>query len=219
MHSFGIVKQLKTAQVEDATKVPQKFRYPFFTEMLWYVLARYVYTLLGHSHLEGEPSLNESEIDTRPHIHLTHYELFGLKEIVMYLYDLPPQKKNVPDLVRDPVALIKDVRTLVERHCKDKPEMAITGISVLRSQREILPAYQMYDRVRVKQEIKQEIARKNAEIIREQQQLEAASAAESTSTTITTITDNGILHDIKKETLENGTVASKNIFIFNYLIL
>ncbi|EDW15837.2 jmjC domain-containing histone demethylation protein 1 [Drosophila mojavensis] len=179
LHSFGIVKQLKTASVEDNTKVPQKFRYPFFTEMLWYVLARYVYTLLGHSHLEGEPSVSEIEMSARPHIHLTHYELFGLKEIVMYLYDLPPQKKNVPSLVLDPVALIKDVRTLVERHCKDQQDLAVTGMSVLRPAAEHQPVFQLYDRTRVKQEIKQEIARKNAEVIREQQQLEAAREAES----------------------------------------
>ncbi|XP_032289749.1 jmjC domain-containing histone demethylation protein 1 isoform X2 [Drosophila virilis] len=179
LHSFGIVKQLKTASVEDNTKVPQKFRYPFFTEMLWYVLARYVYTLLGHSHLEGEPSASEAEMAARPHTHLTHYELFGLKEIVMYLYDLPPQKKNVPSLVLDPVALIKDVRTLVERHCKDQQDMAVTGMSVLRPAAEHQPLFQLYDRTRVKQEIKQEIARKNAEVIREQQQLEAAREAES----------------------------------------
>lgn len=130
LHSFGILKQLKIAKVEDATKVPQKFRYPFFTEMLWYVLAKYVHTLLGRSHLDGEAN-REHELIDQPHIHLTHYELFGLKEIVMYLYDLPPQRKNVPELIRDPVQLIKDVRCLVERHCKDSPELAITGKPVL----------------------------------------------------------------------------------------
>ncbi|XP_049529879.1 jmjC domain-containing histone demethylation protein 1 [Anopheles darlingi] len=130
LHSFGIVKQLKIAQVEDNTKVPQKFRYPFFTEMLWYVLAKYVYTLLGHAHLVGEKG-REHELHGKPHVHLTHYELFGLKDIVMYLYDLPAQRKNVPKLIRDPVAVIKDVRTLVERHCKDSPELAVTGVPVL----------------------------------------------------------------------------------------
>lgn len=64
--------------MEDATKVPQKFRYPFFTEMLWHVLAKYVYTLLGRSHLEGEMG-RETEFAEEPHVHLTHYELFGLK--------------------------------------------------------------------------------------------------------------------------------------------
>ncbi len=49
----------------------------------------------------------------------------------MYLYDLPSTKKNVPELIKDPVALIKDVRNLVERHCKDSPEHAITGRAVL----------------------------------------------------------------------------------------
>ncbi|XP_030376620.1 jmjC domain-containing histone demethylation protein 1 [Scaptodrosophila lebanonensis] len=191
LHSFGIVKQLKTASVEDNTKVPQKFRYPFFTEMLWYVLARYVYTLLGHSHLEGETSVSEAEMAARPHTHLTHYELFGLKEIVMYLYDLPPQKKNVPSLVLDPVALIKDVRTLVERHCKDQQDMAVTGVSVLRTPGDVQLQYQVYDRTRVKQEIKLEIARKNAEVIREQQQLEAA-RGESEAGTGATQSNNNI---------------------------
>uniref|UniRef100_A0A1A9W3K3 Uncharacterized protein n=1 Tax=Glossina brevipalpis TaxID=37001 RepID=A0A1A9W3K3_9MUSC len=65
LHSFGIVKQLKTALVENVTKVPQKFRYPFFTEMLWYVLARYVYVLLDHSHLDSETSSDENEMSSR----------------------------------------------------------------------------------------------------------------------------------------------------------
>jgi len=30
-------------------QVPQKFRYPFFTEMLWYTLERYAHCLLGQS--------------------------------------------------------------------------------------------------------------------------------------------------------------------------
>lgn len=133
LHSFGIVKQLKAAQIEDITKVPVKFRYPFFTEMLWYVLAKYVYTLLGRSHLEGESDrIEEAMKDV--HVHLTHYELFGLKEIVLYLYDLPQNKKNVPELIKDPVALIKDVRTVVERHCKDDNQLAITGRPVLKAE-------------------------------------------------------------------------------------
>lgn len=51
LHSFGIEKQLKIATVEEQTKVPQKFRYPFFTEMLWYTLERYVHCLMGQSYI------------------------------------------------------------------------------------------------------------------------------------------------------------------------
>lgn len=157
LHSFGIDKQLKIAQVEDTTKVkknflvhkfltifknvhtnayflffyqvPQKFRYPFFTEMLWYVLERYVHCLLGRSHLTtGTDVLIPPD---RPHIHLTHAELHGLKEIVLYLHMLPPNKKNVPELIKDPVALIKDVRTLIGLHRQDSRELAITGKPIL----------------------------------------------------------------------------------------
>lgn len=49
----------------------------------------------------------------------------------MFLYDLPQNRKNVPELIKDPVELIKDVRQLVERHCKDQPELAITGRPIL----------------------------------------------------------------------------------------
>uniref|UniRef100_A0A1B6CUI0 [histone H3]-dimethyl-L-lysine(36) demethylase n=1 Tax=Clastoptera arizonana TaxID=38151 RepID=A0A1B6CUI0_9HEMI len=130
LHSFGISKQLRIAQVEDTTHVPQKFRYPFFTEMLWYVLERYVYCLLGKSHLYETPSPNNT---IREHLHLTQQELHGLKAIVTYLHSLPIHKKNVPDLIGDPVSLIRNVRTLVEQHRHDSPESAVSGLPVLMS--------------------------------------------------------------------------------------
>ncbi|KAK9745105.1 PHD-finger [Popillia japonica] len=129
LHSFGIDKQLKIAQVEDTTKVPQKFRYPFFTEMLWYVLERYVHCLLGRSHLTT--GMDIMIPPDRPHIHLTHAELHGLKEIVLFLHMLPPNKKNVPELLKDPVALIQDVRTLIGQHRQDIRELAVTGRPIL----------------------------------------------------------------------------------------
>ncbi|CAL1689146.1 unnamed protein product [Lasius platythorax] len=132
LHSFGIEKQLKVAQVEEHTKVPQKFRYPFFTEMLWYVLERYVHVLLGRTHLEISESQRQHSIPQQhQHIHITPFELHGLKAIVMYLHSLPSTKKNVPELIRDPVALIHDVRCLVEQHRNDNPESAVTGNPVL----------------------------------------------------------------------------------------
>ncbi|KAM0725100.1 JmjC domain-containing histone demethylation protein 1 [Formica fusca] len=132
LHSFGIEKQLKVAQVEEHTKVPQKFRYPFFTEMLWYVLERYVHVLLGRTHLEISESQRQHSVPQQhQHIHITPFELHGLKAIVMYLHSLPSTKKNVPELIRDPVALIHDVRCLVEQHRNDNPEAAVTGSPVL----------------------------------------------------------------------------------------
>ncbi|XP_052126433.1 jmjC domain-containing histone demethylation protein 1 [Frankliniella occidentalis] len=134
LHAFSIEKQLRIAQVEDTTHVPQKFRYPFFTELLWYVLERYVHCVLGRSHLDPDilDGYQHPMAVSDEHLHLTPQELYGLKAIVMYLHSLPINKKNVPELVQDPIQLIRDVKTLVEKHRHDSPEKAVTGRAVLR---------------------------------------------------------------------------------------
>ena len=52
LHSFAIEKQLRVAQIEELTKVPNKFRFPFFTELQWYALDKYVWALLGRTHIK-----------------------------------------------------------------------------------------------------------------------------------------------------------------------
>ncbi|CAB3360728.1 Hypothetical predicted protein [Cloeon dipterum] len=118
LHSYGIEKQLRIAKLEDTTKVPQKFRYPFFTEMLWYVLEKYVFCLLGNSHLNLPPEASNARLNYHPQhdVHLTAQELHGLKDIVLFLHNLPPHKKNVPELIPDAIKLINDVRSLVQQH-------------------------------------------------------------------------------------------------------
>lgn len=69
-------------------QVPQKFRYPFFTEMLWYVLDRYVSALLGRSHLVAEgglPAPAPALAPPKDHVHLTQNELHGLKVTLIYI--------------------------------------------------------------------------------------------------------------------------------------
>lgn len=97
-----------------------------------YVLERYVHVLLGRSHLDISESQRQHLVPQHhQHVHVTEFELHGLKSIVMYLHSLPSTKKNVPELMRDPVALIHDVRCLVEQHRHDNPEAAVTGNPVL----------------------------------------------------------------------------------------
>lgn len=97
-----------------------------------YVLERYVHALLDRSHLDISESQRQHLVPQQhQHVHLTPFELHGLKAIVMYLHLLPSTKKNVPELIRDPVALIHDVRCLVEQHRHDNPEAAVTGNPVL----------------------------------------------------------------------------------------
>jgi len=156
LHSLNIAAQLKVNYIERAIGVAEKHRFPFFTEMLWYVLDRYVACLTGLSHLDlpeeekrrmklekGEnidpnkefvnPGLSE-EIPAVPqeHVHLTAEELRGLKFIVIYLQQLPDQEKEVPVLIPDPAALVRSVRDLVLAHKQDCPKAAVTGKYVLR---------------------------------------------------------------------------------------
>ncbi|XP_068176925.1 lysine (K)-specific demethylase 2Aa [Antennarius striatus] len=54
LHSFNIPMQLNICNIEDRTRVPVKFRYPFYYEMCWYVLERYVFSLTKISYLTPE---------------------------------------------------------------------------------------------------------------------------------------------------------------------
>ncbi|XP_015787809.1 lysine-specific demethylase 2A [Tetranychus urticae] len=150
LHSFAIEKQLRIAQVEDITKVPAKFRYPFYHEMLWYVLQRYVYCLTGKSHLtvdvDGNPLSEGSSANTNnlslysnslikskngQHAHLTSFELNGLKAIIMWLGRLTGNKRAVPELIQNPEALLNDAKLLVDDHGNDNHKLAVTGHPLL----------------------------------------------------------------------------------------
>uniref|UniRef100_A0A8C1KF03 Lysine-specific demethylase 2B n=1 Tax=Cyprinus carpio TaxID=7962 RepID=A0A8C1KF03_CYPCA len=62
LHSFNIPMQLTVYEIENRTKVHSKFRYPFFYEMCWYVLERYVNCLTRHSHLSLDFRVHAGEM-------------------------------------------------------------------------------------------------------------------------------------------------------------
>ncbi|CAG5116109.1 unnamed protein product, partial [Candidula unifasciata] len=53
LHSFNIENQLLVSRIEDKTYVPSKFRYPFYLEIMWYVVDRYISCLTGRSFLSS----------------------------------------------------------------------------------------------------------------------------------------------------------------------
>ncbi|KDN49370.1 hypothetical protein RSAG8_02072, partial [Rhizoctonia solani AG-8 WAC10335] len=62
LHSYNIVTQLRIRNIEISTRVPKKFRFPFFTKMCWYAADKYVRDLkakeeLSPRVLEGLTSL------------------------------------------------------------------------------------------------------------------------------------------------------------------
>lgn len=141
LHPFGIERQLKIAQLEETLKVPHKYRFPFFTEMMWWVLDRYCYHLLGRHHMAMEEHVITRLIGTEEerkafqenigHPYLTPEEVRGLKSIVLYLHNLPANKKNPPSLMKDPVSLIKDIRIIVEVHKNDTFQRSLTGRPII----------------------------------------------------------------------------------------
>uniref|UniRef100_A0A672PB90 Lysine-specific demethylase 2B n=1 Tax=Sinocyclocheilus grahami TaxID=75366 RepID=A0A672PB90_SINGR len=67
LHSFNIPMQLTVYEIENRTKVNSTFRYPFFYEMCWYVLERYVNCLTRRSHLT-EPKLVTESLVSAPRL-------------------------------------------------------------------------------------------------------------------------------------------------------
>ncbi|EQB77362.1 lysine-specific demethylase 2B [Camelus ferus] len=66
LHSFNVPMQLRIYEIEDRTRVQPKFRYPFYYEMCWYVLERYVYCVTQRSHLTQEYQRESMLIDKTP---------------------------------------------------------------------------------------------------------------------------------------------------------
>uniref|UniRef100_A0A667XK63 [histone H3]-dimethyl-L-lysine(36) demethylase n=1 Tax=Myripristis murdjan TaxID=586833 RepID=A0A667XK63_9TELE len=75
LHSFNIPMQLNIYSIEDRTRVPAKFRYPFYYEMCWYVLERYLYCLTNISHLTPEFQKYSLGIGKGCWIHTLKYNL------------------------------------------------------------------------------------------------------------------------------------------------
>uniref|UniRef100_A0A8D0CDW7 [histone H3]-dimethyl-L-lysine(36) demethylase n=1 Tax=Scleropages formosus TaxID=113540 RepID=A0A8D0CDW7_SCLFO len=159
LHSFNIPMQLHINTIEDRTRVPAKFRYPFYYEMCWYVLERYLYCLTNTSHLtpefqkyslgiglKREEFLNghikdedeqEDEDDSGPikpgiKVHLTPFELEGLWSLLGKLESLPSHKKCVPTGIHNAPALLHDIRTLLQEHANDIPKLSYTGRPIVK---------------------------------------------------------------------------------------
>ncbi|NXG71686.1 KDM2A demethylase, partial [Baryphthengus martii] len=224
LHSFNIPMQLRIYSIEDRTRVPNKFRYPFYYEMCWYVLERYVYCITSRSHLTKDfqkeslsmdmelsssdsvnmeeeeeeeeeedaagkeprrpitrrsvltspianganvdydelgrscrsnlpalkktPSIDSSDSSRgsqngqacdpnggsprkNRRVHLTQFELEGLRCLVDKLESLPLHKKCVPTGIEDEDALIADVKLLLEEYANSDPKLALTGVPIV----------------------------------------------------------------------------------------
>ncbi|XP_056288419.1 lysine-specific demethylase 2B isoform X1 [Pseudoliparis swirei] len=219
LHSFNIPMQFTIHEIENRTKVHSKFRFPFYYEICWYVLERYLHCLTKRSYFSQEirkepvlmdyetkantesPSsdsrsqdMNEDSCETQVRdgqsekaekaaqdgpgspdnrrgqhlkavlsvdsedscnpgstsldfpqtpsdspasespnkwMHLTEFELSGLRTLVEKLELLPDNKKCVPEGIENPQALLEDMKVVLKEHADDDPKLAITGVPVV----------------------------------------------------------------------------------------
>ncbi|XP_075320358.1 lysine (K)-specific demethylase 2Aa isoform X2 [Odontesthes bonariensis] len=162
LHSFNIPMQLNICNIEDRTRVPVKFRYPFFYEMCWYVLERYIFSLTRTSYLtpefqkhtlgiglkcpSGSDAVSEqgmeqheegggrNEESDKPalQVHLTPLELDGLWNLLGKLEALPSNKKCVPAGIQNGSVLITHVKALLKEHANDNPKLSYTGRPIVK---------------------------------------------------------------------------------------
>uniref|UniRef100_A0A669CP29 [histone H3]-dimethyl-L-lysine(36) demethylase n=1 Tax=Oreochromis niloticus TaxID=8128 RepID=A0A669CP29_ORENI len=156
LHSFNIPMQLNIYTIEDRTRVPAKFRYPFYYEMCWYVLERYLYCLTDISHLTPEFKKYSLGIDdsddenedikikeedaeeekpiqvSKPRPVLTPFELEGLWNLLGKLEELPSHKKCVPEGIANAAGLLEDMRAVLTECADDSPKLAYTGEPIVR---------------------------------------------------------------------------------------
>uniref|UniRef100_A0AAX7VAL9 [histone H3]-dimethyl-L-lysine(36) demethylase n=1 Tax=Astatotilapia calliptera TaxID=8154 RepID=A0AAX7VAL9_ASTCA len=154
LHSFNIPMQLNIYTIEDRTRVPAKFRYPFYYEMCWYVLERYLYCLTDISHLtpefkkyslgigkdkyedikiKEEDAEEEKPIQvSKPRPVLTPFELEGLWNLLGKLEELPSHKKCVPEGIANAAGLLEDMRAVLTDCADDSPKLAYTGEPIVR---------------------------------------------------------------------------------------
>uniref|UniRef100_A0A8C7TIU9 Lysine-specific demethylase 2B n=1 Tax=Oncorhynchus mykiss TaxID=8022 RepID=A0A8C7TIU9_ONCMY len=108
LHSFNIPMQLSIYEIENRTKVHSKFRYPFYNEMCWYVLERYVHCLTKPQLMElfnqfpgcvNECCFNLSSIPRAPALHSCcnyHSQVAALDDSCIPTSIQPPELPKTP---------------------------------------------------------------------------------------------------------------------------
>lgn len=117
---MNIGAQLRVYDVEDATKVPAKFRFPFYKRMNWYA-ARYYHDLLQGTftkdmsiYCTAKTVLFPADQGTKSV--LSKYELEGLNSLAQWLKkDIQSgSRKDIPHDIHDPSALLSQLISMVE---------------------------------------------------------------------------------------------------------
>ena len=106
LHNFNIIMQLKIYGIENKIRVPAKFRFPFYLEIIWYVIERHVFRSTGFSYLNEMRNVYDVFVPNRK-IVLTAIEYDGFLALYNFLKYMPASKRNVPFNISKPDDLLK----------------------------------------------------------------------------------------------------------------
>lgn len=114
LHTFNVATQLKVHEIEEATAVPLKFRFPFYKKINWYALSKYEQLLL-----ENNSNYSNYELES-----IVLLARFLREEVVNSNLTLGTDgmitsgaKKSyqIPECIQDPITLTKRVEVLAKK--------------------------------------------------------------------------------------------------------
>uniref|UniRef100_A0A1B9FYQ8 [histone H3]-dimethyl-L-lysine(36) demethylase n=1 Tax=Kwoniella bestiolae CBS 10118 TaxID=1296100 RepID=A0A1B9FYQ8_9TREE len=124
LHSYDIDTQLRLRQIEIDTKVPQRFRFPMFEKLCWFVAERYnsQLRLLRQYRPRSTVSNPTAPLHSRVLSQLIHLCDFLSNQIsILHNPEKEQRSKNLVwdrmphELIRDPEALVRELRWRVLR--------------------------------------------------------------------------------------------------------
>lgn len=132
VHSYDIPTQLRLRQIEIDTKVPQRFRFPYFDTLCWHVATRYVENLRAAQRYRANAANGKGASDLVPCKHV----LRGLRVLAQFLIDQIKRMQSdetedkirrlihgrIPVDISDPLSLAHELKWRVEDELPDMSE-------------------------------------------------------------------------------------------------
>lgn len=128
LHSFNIEMQLKIYELESQLNVSQSRRYPFYLQMLWFLIERYVHCFTGTTHLDSSCYSDSTNLSVQVNAYktfepnknaLTTHELDGLNALYEFMTRLISENSSEifsappPDEIIDPELLFKKFKVFL----------------------------------------------------------------------------------------------------------
>lgn len=127
VHSYDIPTELRLRQIEIDTKVPQRFRFPFFDKLCWHVAERSTSDLrqLRSYH----PNAKATTAVTRPHDRVLHGLVALARFLINEVHTMEDPKTDdkqrkliwnrIPTGIRDPAGLAHELLWRAEQELPD----------------------------------------------------------------------------------------------------